>query len=205
MDKYIRVWKTVNEMLVDRGYVVKPLITPEELEETVTLGGWILEGTLSGSKPQPKTIGVRGCFLNVAGIREARTEAEERNLDRVILLSDNPSTPSATKLLSECGDLFETFSISELQFNITHHELYVKHTLLSSEEANHVLKKYHATLTHMPVILKTDAVARYMGLVKNQMVRITRKIGSQQPYYYYRVVSNTAPAASKASKVKEKQ
>lgn len=185
MESWDRALKTLTEMLTDRGYDVNVV------NEAPTDCQWVIRGTYRGRKDLdvPRTIGVYYCTLNVGGIRKVDVEKQELGINRVILVSDEASTSSAKKELATLGIAnFEVFLISELQYNVTKHKLYAPHVLLSPKETEELLKKYRCTLDKLPVLLKTDVVARYFGLQKNQVVRIERRLGHQQPDPFYRVV-----------------
>ena len=83
----------------------------------------------------------------------------------------------------------ELFYTSELKIDIMQHEMVPKHILLSSSERDAVLAKYQAGMQHMPKILLTDPVARYLGLRKDDMVRIERKMSNQGELPMYRIAA----------------
>lgn len=185
MEQWTRALVTLKEMLSDRSYEV------QILHEEPTDSTWVMRGEYSGKEALqvPRSIGVYFCKLNVKGIRQVDDEKQEMGIDRVILVSDVQPTSSAKKELSDLGvECFEVFLISELQYNLTKHKLYVPHVLLTPVETSELLKRSRCTIDQLPVLLKSDPVARYFGLQKNQVVRITRHLGHQQPDVYYRAV-----------------
>jgi DNA-directed RNA polymerases I, II, and III subunit RPABC1 len=88
---------------------------------------------------------------------------------------------------AKCVELFYT---SELRIDITQHQMVPRHTRLSRAERDAVLQKYAATTRHMPKILLTDPMARYLGLRQGDMVRIDRKMGNQGELPMYRVAAS---------------
>lgn len=76
----------------------------------------------------------------------------------------------------------------ELSFNVTKHHLVPKHDVLSPEEKRAVVKKYRTAMKHFPLMLASDPVARYYGLLPGAMVRITRPSPTAGEYTLYRVV-----------------
>lgn len=83
----------------------------------------------------------------------------------------------------------ELFYVSELSIDITQHQMVPRHIRLSAAEKAAVLRKYNATQRHMPKILLTDPMARYLGLRKDDMVRIERAMGNQGELPMYRIAA----------------
>ena len=82
----------------------------------------------------------------------------------------------------------EMFDIKNLLFNITKHSYVPKHVLMSKEEAQEILDKYSIkNKTQMPIIYKTDPVAKYFDFKAGDMIRIHRAstaIGESITYRY---------------------
>lgn len=98
----------------------------------------------------------------------------------ILILSESPSNKSAA--------LFESLEIQifykhELLYNPLKHALVPKHRKLSASEAAAVLKEYRIDNPRkMPLILKTDVIARWLGVRAGDIVEIQRTGGN----YYYR-------------------
>nr|CAB3459330.1 unnamed protein product [Digitaria exilis] len=63
--------------------------------------------------------------------------------------------------------------ITELLVKITKHVLKPKHEVLTAEEKAKLLKEYNVVDSQLPRMLETDAVARYHGLGKGTVVKVT--------------------------------
>jgi DNA-directed RNA polymerase I, II, and III subunit RPABC1 len=83
----------------------------------------------------------------------------------------------------------ECFSEAELSFNVTHHELVPKHSLISSEEIETLINKYKISLVKLPRILKSDPISRYYGAQLGDVFQIMRKSETCGTSVYYRLVS----------------
>ena len=82
----------------------------------------------------------------------------------------------------------EMFEIRNLLFNITKHSYVPKHVLLSTTEAEEVYDKYSIkNKTQLPIIYKTDPVAKYFDFKSGDLIRIMRgstAIGESITYRY---------------------
>ena len=83
------------------------------------------------------------------------------------------------------------FSLIELQFNISHHELVPQHVPIRDEkEIDALLKSYMLkSRYHFPLIACSDPMARYLALKPGQMVRILRFSPSSGMFVSYRCCS----------------
>jgi DNA-directed RNA polymerase I, II, and III subunit RPABC1 len=83
--------------------------------------------------------------------------------------------------------MLQFFHLSELQFNPTKHQLVPQHRKLSPEETTEIMTKYLIkSKLHMPIILKTDVIAKWHGLKQGDVVEIIRYNENSGKSYYYR-------------------
>ena len=68
----------------------------------------------------------------------------------------------------------QIFSLDNLMFNITKHQLVPKMRIISPLEKESVLDRYSATPGQMPQILKSDPQAKFLGVRKGDMCEIIR-------------------------------
>ena len=80
------------------------------------------------------------------------------------------------------------FTLGTLQYNILNHELVPKHTILSREEKEEIMKKYNVThSSQFPTISRFDAVAKAIGMRPGEVCRIERSSNTSITSDYYRL------------------
>lgn len=175
--KVERAYYTLLDMLKDRGYHItdEHKYNDEKNED-------IKPYSIKAQKMDDIII----CFitddekLNIQGIKDKISILNKENATRCIIVYKSSITSSAKKSLETVNYIFELFSLLELQFNITKHRLVPRHEQINDIEKEE-LKNYKGKL---PILLHTDAIARYYAFNKGDIIRITRKNGS----IVYRVV-----------------
>ena len=73
-------------------------------------------------------------------------------------------------------------------FKVSTHFLIPKHELLTKEEGQQVLQKYHSSQSQLPYILVTDPIAKEIGAKPGDLVRISRRSETAGSSTYYRYV-----------------
>jgi DNA-directed RNA polymerase subunit H (RpoH/RPB5) len=114
----------------------------------------------------------------------------------LLVLSEKPSSTSLTtlevkdKALSPLGGMLQMYLLKELLYNPAKHQLVPLHERMTEEEIGELLDKYMLkNRNQLPVILRSDVMARYLGLKQGEVVRITRYNETSGKYFYYRVCS----------------
>ena len=82
----------------------------------------------------------------------------------------------------------QCFHINRLITNITHHSLVPKHEVLSDGEIHELKKSLRLdTVNKLPVILKSDPIAKYFNMLDGDVCRITRPSKNSGTHICYRV------------------
>ncbi|PIA48189.1 hypothetical protein AQUCO_01400634v1 [Aquilegia coerulea] len=182
--RYYLARRTTLEMLRDRGY---------DVSASVNEIGLSLQGFRSVFGQQPNLEQLRitvpllsdptkkimvyfcgnGKVNKPAVTRILQQITNSADLHRLILIVENQITHVAKQHLKLCRVKVEDFQITDLLVNMTKHVLMPKHEILSSVEKDKLLKKYSVTENQIPRMLETDAIARYYGLEKGQVVKVT--------------------------------
>jgi DNA-directed RNA polymerase I, II, and III subunit RPABC1 len=109
--------------------------------------------------------------------------------EMTVIIVQDKQTPQITKeLLNDEYKLYEIFSMKNLMFNITHHEIVPKHILLTQDETDQILKQYQTTRAQLPKLLTTDPVAKYYGMKAGDICKIIRQSPMTGESYYYRIL-----------------
>ncbi|KAI0077887.1 DNA-directed RNA polymerase RPB5 subunit [Panus rudis PR-1116 ss-1] len=127
--------------------------------------------------------------VGVKTMRKLLGILEEKAIQRGIIVFPGNMTPSARKVIVAMAQSYklEEFSESDLLVNITHHTLVPKHEVLTNEQKKALLEKYRLKETQLPRIQLADPVARYYGLRRGNVVKITRPSETSGRYASYRI------------------
>lgn len=94
---------------------------------------------------------------------------------------------SIDKILQKKKGMLQYFQLNELQFNPTKHQLVPPHRKLNNDETTEIMNKYLIkNKLQMPIILRTDVIAKWLGLKQGEVVEITRYNENSGKSYYYR-------------------
>ncbi|KAI3471739.1 hypothetical protein Pfo_028389 [Paulownia fortunei] len=184
------------EMLKDRGFAVPSCEIEVSLQEFRNKHGQMPDvddlriTALHKDDPSIKVL-VLFCGPNIVKVNVIRAIAtlivNKDSLSRLILVLQNKITNQALKAVDLFSFKVEIFQITDLLVNITKHELKPKHQVLTDEKEN-LLKKYSIDEKQLPRMLQKDAIARYYGLEKGQVVKVTYSGELTQLHVTYRCV-----------------
>lgn len=193
-----RIYKTIYQMLHDRGYAITQSELDLSLSDFTARFGRVIDrkslDILVQKRDDPS------CHLFVffpedasVGVKPIRTIVEkmvQQSVFRAIIVIKAGITPSASKICQTMAPkyLLEQFAEAELVVNITEHKLVPSHQLMSEQEKKDLLKRYHLKEAHLPRIQLNDPVARYYGLRRGQVVKIVRPSETAGRYVTYRIV-----------------
>ena len=195
LPKLYRVWKTLNKMMEDRGYII------EENYSQISYQDWLLKNnnksTLNGIfyKKVGENI-VRLYFEYLEGLKLIANDIgsffskmKDAKADSgIIVISGILSSQAKQKLADINIELqVECFNISELMVNITEHAYVPKHILLTEEEKKELMKRYRIKESQLPKILHNEPVAKYLGLKRGDVVKIIRDSETAGKYVTYRI------------------
>ncbi|KAK1315809.1 hypothetical protein QJS10_CPA05g00789 [Acorus calamus] len=127
--------------------------------------------------------------LKLKSVQAIYQEVLNEGLNELVLVMQGRITAQARQHLSDNFPFkVQTFQITDLLVNITKHVLKPKHEILTPEEKHKLLKKYNLEEKQLPRMLETDAVARYYGLGRGQVVKVTYSSDVTESHVTYRCV-----------------
>ena len=109
----------------------------------------------------------------------------------LVVLPQKPQATTTRSIAAEAatrGVTVEFFEITVLQYNVMRHKYVPRHERVPPEEVPALLRTYFLkSKFHLPVILETDPVARYLAMRPGDVVRITRPSANAGVAVFYRV------------------
>lgn len=113
--------------------------------------------------------------LNIDVIRSYYSLILEDKVRHMLIIYRNIVTSSVHKIVSSMNIKCELFSLNELQYNITEHELVPKHIKVGHEKSN---------TNKLPILKRNDPVSKFYSFDVGDIIEIHRKNNS----IYYRYV-----------------
>ncbi|GAA5889389.1 hypothetical protein JCM6882_000729 [Rhodosporidiobolus microsporus] len=198
--RLFRVSRTVHELVRDRGYAIAEdeiKMSLDEFKGLYAAGGTAIDKAkinFSASKAESAGDSIFIFYAEEAsvGIKTMRKFIdilESQKISRGVLIYKTSMTPSANKVITAMSQQFqiEAFQESELLVNITQHVLVPQHEVMTPEQKKQLLQRYRLKDTQLPRIQLHDPVARYYGLRRGQVVKITRSSETAGRYVSYRL------------------
>lgn len=120
-------------------------------------------------------------------LKTFKSEDEEASIHFVVLLEKINHTIMKENTAYKNSKLKrQIFHISEVMVNISKHHLVPRHDVLPKKDEQTILAQYMATKVQLPWILKTDPMAKFLGLESGQIVKITHTSLTNGEYISYR-------------------
>ncbi|KAM0978506.1 hypothetical protein FF1_014472 [Malus domestica] len=195
--RYYLSRRTVLEMLRDRGYSVPASEIDLSLQDFRFLHGPTPDierlrfSATHCADPSDRML-VIYCgpgIVKVNVIRGLHSQiANKDTLTGLILITQNQVTNQALKTLELYPFKTEIFQITDLLVNITKHVLKPKHRVLTDKEKQKLLKKYNIEEKQLPRLSRKDAISRYYGLEKGQVVKVTYSGDITESHVTYRCI-----------------
>jgi DNA-directed RNA polymerase I, II, and III subunit RPABC1 len=181
----VRSFQTVIEMLTDRGMDLGGLTkdsASELMDNFVNNNKQLFDIVINDVK-------VIYCLTSKAKWSEVKKHFEDDTPYSlyICIIKDKLSQNNA-KMLTGLKLNLQLFDIKVLQFNISRHELVPKHEIIRDESViKNIIAQYSLkSKFQLPIILKTDAMAKYLGLKNGDVIKIVRVSPTAGDYVVYR-------------------
>lgn len=176
--------KTILEMLRDRG--IETAVSPDGAQELIGSNQNYFEFSIDRIKivyylmSKFKWTALQKSFED--------GDADEKPYDLYILVVKEKPTQNNLKFIHATKLDVQIFDIRELQFNISKHSLNPKFELIrdAAEVERIIHENSLKNKTQLPIILRTDPMARYLNLRTGDVVRVTRVSPTAGEYVGYR-------------------
>jgi DNA-directed RNA polymerase I, II, and III subunit RPABC1 len=197
IEKLFRARKTILEMLIDRGYTIsKDLMIEDKVEFKKLFYSKNLDFRVEQDGKTPVFIKWMLNFkIKPNMIKETIDIIREENFaddnsSKIILITKAKPNTNISKIFKDKEFRgTELFWLNTVIFNITHHTLVPKHTKMGDDEVKKLLSElFIHNKFHLPLMLKSDPITRYLDLSSGDVCRITRYSPTSGQYYSYRVV-----------------
>ena len=119
-------------------------------------------------------------------------DIEDLDIAICIIISDENPTPVSLELLNKLrrGRSIEVWLLNQLLYDILEHEFVPQYDILSTSEKKKLLKTYGVRGDQLPEMKSDDPIARYFGVSKGTVFKITDKSISQEgDTISYRIVT----------------
>ncbi len=129
--------------------------------------------------------------LTVAALREHVVAASAAGRTGLVFVTTVAAGAIARQAVAECAGALcvETFTRTELAFDLMAHELVPRTRVLSDDERVALLARYRIRAAQLPRMMLRDPCARYLNLARGAVVCVTRRPSGADAYDTYRVVA----------------
>lgn len=138
-------------------------------------------------------LGTKPRLNNILSFVNEFSETTLKDGDSLVIISrdkltnDTPLDGVAENLLKTRNIFIQLFWIDQIVVNITEHSLVPEHQIISQIEKEQLLEKYNIkSFNNLPIILKNDPVAKYFGMRRGDVCKITRSSETSGIYISYR-------------------
>ena len=180
MNDLTRSFVTIKEMLSDRGEDTSMLDAISDVE---------LEAMANASKVFTITVREDFKILYYLNTKFKITELTKKfdSEDTVLIVFKEKINNLNVKNIKDLNINVEVFMLKELQYNISRHTLVPKHAIVRDDEfIEKMLATYRIKKNQLPIIQKTDQMARYLHVKSGEIVKITRNSPSAGEAIVYR-------------------
>jgi DNA-directed RNA polymerase subunit H (RpoH/RPB5) len=181
MNEVIKSYITLKEMLVDRGTNIEQLSTISDTE--LNIMSKVNKIFSLQANAMTKIVYYTNSKFKINDLKKYFVDDEHV----ILVFKEKINNLNIKNLKEQTNVTIEIFMMKELQYNISHHVLVPKHEIVHDKgEIESLLKVYQLKRNQLPIILKTDPMARYLDVKAGDVIKITRKSPSAGEAILYR-------------------
>lgn len=124
--------------------------------------------------------------IGISYVRELKELVDKEGVSKGILVGSGKYTYSSKSTANELG--LELIPPKIPAFDIFEHELIPMHEIVSEDERNQILEKFHAKPYQFPWIKSSDPISIILGAQPGDIIRIVGKSETAGKYESYRYV-----------------
>lgn len=204
LPKIARAYQTICEMVEDRG----ALLSPAGLEVLKAVGPDELKAIMarergSGGSGPVFSVDVDNKLMIVFVTSRFKISEFSPFLKKsadhelcILVLAEKLTAPNVRTIAEHtkktgAKTAIQTFLLDDLQFNPTHHALVPRHELIvDDKEIEALVDKFQVKSRYqLPIILRSDPIARYFGAKAGQVMKVTRVSPSAGEAVVFRCVA----------------
>nr|QOI90417.1 hypothetical protein HWQ62_00281 [Pyramimonas orientalis virus] len=181
MNEVIKSYITLKEMLVDRGVDMGQLDTVSDTE--LNIMSKVNKIFAIQVNDTTKIVYYLNTKFKINDLK--KYFADDGHV--ILVFKEKINNLNIKNLKEQTNVTIEIFMMRELQYNISQHVLVPKHEIVhDNAEIEMILNTYQLKRNQLPIILKTDPMARYLDVKAGDIVKITRNSPSAGEAIIYR-------------------
>ena len=181
MNEVVKCYITLKEMLVDRNVNIDMLDTVSDTE--LNIMSKINKIFSIQVNKNTKIVYYTNPKFKINDLKKYFVDDEHV----ILVFKEKINNLNIKNLKEQTNVTIEIFMMKELQYNISKHVLVPKHEIVhDNEEIESLLNTYQLKKNQLPIILKTDPMARYLDVKAGEIVKVTRKSPSAGEAILYR-------------------
>jgi DNA-directed RNA polymerase subunit H (RpoH/RPB5) len=198
-EQVMRAYETVKEMLTDRGMKHDGMMADVQLRELVQRNNTISIDIVPNLRlvfyiAKMRNNEFKSTLLEAGGDKSG-ADADNPTTMKHIFVFKEPTTNQNRDFINANFPLNEVFRLADLQFNLSRHELVDPHALVPPETVEGLMARYSIkSRSQFPVIVTSDPMAKYLGMVPGDVVHIKRTSPTSCTTDYYRMCVADKPA-----------
>ena len=188
--KISRAITTIAQMLADRGSPEPKLsvLSEADIDELAEASTQGIVRVDAGSRD----IIFFSHKTKSSDIAKAASDTAEQRLGKSILVTIEPlKKTQKAAAVAAFGPTHESFTITELSINISRHTLVPRHEIVPSDQVQSLpIISMVSSLSQLPLIKRSDAMAKYIGARPGDVVKVTRVCPTAGTQVAYRLCCN---------------